>query len=214
MKHTILRTLLATSLTLAATSALADDATAEKSEERPGAGHSGVFLTPKVGGIIPFGGLNPFVTAGLDVGYALKMGLAFGVAADYTAPQKSGEETDSRITGGKYSWHITNQQLQVMPFVMYRIKSLGAIVPYVGIGPRIYMLRSTVRSGDGTPTFSETTEQSTKIGFGIPIGLELRAGPGALIAELLLQYGGLDHTATGASNTGAASLALGYRFMF
>lgn len=179
---------------------------------RPGAGHHGVFVTPKVGGIVPFGGLGPNVTGGLDVGYALPMGLTFGVAADYAQPTKSGSEADARVAGGTYAWHLTQQILQVMPFVGYRLRGLGALVPYAAIGPRVYLLRSTVR-GDG-PTFGETREQSTKVGIGLPLGLELAAGPGAAVAELLLQYGALDHATTGDSNTGAASLSLGYRLMF
>ena len=206
-------------MALAATSAGASSANAAENAgdgdtARPGAGHAGVFVTGKVGGIVPFGGLSPNVTGGIDLGYALKMGLAFGVAVDYTAPKKSGTENDSRIAAGSYSWHLTEQQLQVMPFLMYRLSSLGTLVPYAGIGPRFYMLRSTVRSNEGTPSFQETTEKSMKVGVGVPLGVELKLGPGAGIAELLLQYGGLDHTATGASNTGAASLALGYRMMF
>jgi hypothetical protein len=86
-------------------------------------------------------------------------------------------------------------------------------VPYVGIGPRIYFLESTVRSGEGTPSFKETTEQSTKVGFGAPLGVEIGLGPGGFIAELLFQYGPLDHTATGSSNTGAFSIAAGYRLI-
>jgi hypothetical protein len=43
---------------------------------------------------------------------------------------------------------------------------------------------------------------------------ELPLGPGSGIAELLLQYGTLDHVATGDSHTGAASLGVGYRFVF
>ncbi|MGZ3450611.1 MAG: outer membrane beta-barrel protein [Polyangiales bacterium] len=211
MKHLLASVVLGVGLV--ASSAHAADKS-DGSDTRPGAGNKGVFLTGKVGGIVPFGGLSPFVTAGIDVGYALDNGLAFGVAGDYTAPHKSGTEQDTRITpSGSYTWHLTEQQLQLMPFVMYRLK-LKSIVPYAGIGPRFYFLRSTVRSGDGGPSFQETTERSGKIGFGVPLGIELALGPGAGIAEVLLQYGGLDHTATGNSNTGAASLALGYRVMF
>jgi len=213
MKNILAATAALAVIAIATTSSAADEP-APASTARPGAGSQGVFITGKVGGIVPFGGLSPNVTGGLDLGYALKMGLAFGVAADYAAPKKSGTEQDVRVAGGSYSWHLTEQMLQVMPFVMYRITSMGTIVPYVGVGPRLYFLQSTVRSNEGTPSFQETVEKGMKIGVGVPIGVELALGPGAGIAELLLQYGGIDHTATGASNVGAASLAIGYRVMF
>ncbi len=208
-----MKQLIAISVLLLSTTAFAADESGG-SRERPGAGEKGVFLTGKVGGIVPFGGMGPNVIGGIDLGYALQNGLAFGVAADYAAPKQSGTESDTRVTGGTYTWHLTQQMLQVMPFVMFRIKSMGTLVPYVGIGPRIYMLQSFVRSNEGTPSFQETRETSTRIGVGVPIGLELKAGPGAVIGELLLQYGGIKHLATGNSNTGAASLSLGYRLMF
>jgi hypothetical protein len=214
-KKTVLSIAALAGIVLFNTHASAQDAPAEAPKrDRPGAGEKGIFVTPKIGGIIPFGGLNPNAIVGLDAGYALENGLAFGLAGDFSVPKKTGSEDDPRITGGKYTWHLTQQILQVMPFVMYRIKSLGKIVPYVGIGPRISFLQSYVRSNEGTPSFKETREQSTKVGVGIPIGAEFGMGPGAVIGELLLQYGGLDHRATGGSNTGAASLSVGYRFMF
>jgi hypothetical protein len=220
----IMRTIVHRALTRAAVAgallsfaapALADeDAPAAESRERPGAGEKGFFITAKVGGIVPFGGLGPNVTGGMDLGYALDNGFAFGIAGDYAAPKQSGTESDARVAGGTYSWHLTQQMLQVMPFILYRIRSLDSIVPYVGIGPRMYFLRSFVRSDDGGPQFRETREQSTRFGVGVPIGMELRAGPGAVIAELLLQYGTINHTVTGEAHSGAASLAVGYRFMF
>lgn len=212
-KKLLLSTLVVGTVLALAPSASAEDAAAAPATP-PGAGKKGFFVTGKVGGIIPFGGLGPNAIGGIDLGYALDMGLAFGVAGDYSAPKKSGTEQDPRVTAKSYSWHLTEQELQIMPFLMYRITSMGSVVPYAGIGPRIYFLQSTVRSNEGEPSFQETVEKGMKIGVGIPLGVELRLGPGAGIAELLLQYGGLDHTATGKSNTGAASLALGYRLMF
>jgi opacity protein-like surface antigen len=178
----------------------------------------GVLAGAKVGGIIPFGGLGPNITGGIELGVVfpwVHRSFALAVDLDYAAPQASGSETDPRImTGGKYTWHLTQQELNLMPVVMYRLTSLGMVTPFVGVGPRFYFLKSTVRSNEGEPTFQETTEQSTKVGFGVPLGVEIQLGPGGLLAELLFQYGALDHTATGVSNTGGASLAVGYRFLF
>jgi opacity protein-like surface antigen len=172
---------------------------------------NGVLIGAKVGGILPFSKLGPNVSGGVEVGYAFG-NFAVAIDADYTAPQASGTESDPRVTGSTYTWHLTEQELNVMPVFLYRMP-LGKLTPFVGIGPRIYFLKSTVRSNTGTPSFSETTEQSMKYGFGIPFGLEIKAGPGGFLAEVLLQYGGLDHTATGSSNTGSASLSLGYRII-
>ncbi|MFW5741523.1 MAG: hypothetical protein ACOC1F_14310, partial [Myxococcota bacterium] len=88
-----------------------------------------------------------------------------------------------------------------------------SFTPYAGIGPRIYLLESTVDGSAGGATISETTEPNTEFGFGIPVGAEIPVGPGGFLAELLFQYGGLDHKATGDTNTGALSLSLGYRFL-
>jgi len=177
----------------------------------------GLLAGAKVGGLIPFGGLGPNITGGIELGVVfpwLHRSFAFAIDLDYAAPKASGSETDPRImTGGKYTWHLTEQQLNLMPVVMYRLTSLGRVTPFVGIGPRFYFLKSTVRSDEGQPTFMETTEQSSKVGFGVPLGIEFQLGPGGLLAELLLQYGGLDHTATGSSNTGGMTLAVGYRFL-
>ena len=74
-------------------------------------------------------------------------------------------------------------------------------------------LQSTV-DDNGMPVFSPTKEVSTKVGVGVPIGVELRLGPGRLTGELFFQYGPLDHVATGDSHTAAAGLAVGYRALF
>jgi opacity protein-like surface antigen len=211
MRHLIAASLSLAALTLAP---LASAQTAPAAGPKEGWAFLGGV---KGGAIFSFGGLSPFVIGGVELGVVapwLHRSFALAVNVDYTVPKKSGEETDPRISpGGKYTWHLTQQELNVMPVFMYRMTMLGRVVPYVGIGPRIYFLRSTVRSGEGTPTFQETTEQSMKVGFGLPLGVEIGLGPGGFIGEFLLQYGKLDHTATGSSNTGAASISVGYRFI-
>jgi opacity protein-like surface antigen len=218
----MMRRLVLASLGLAtclfSSAALAEQGPADAAGNRAPREGFGLLAGAKVGGIIPFGGLGPNGTAGIELGVVfpwLHRSFAFAIDLDYAVPKASGSETDPRIaTGGKYTWHLTEQELNLMPVIMYRLTSLGRVTPFVGVGPRIYFLQSTVRSNEGLPSFQETTEQSTKVGFGVPLGVEFQLGPGGLLAELLFQYGGLDHTATGVSNTGGASLALGYRFLF
>lgn len=170
----------------------------------------------KVGGIFSFNGLSPFVTTGIEAGVVfpwLHRSFAIAVDLDYTVPTKTGSEQDPRLMSGSYTWHLTEQELNLMPVVMYRATMLGRVTPYIGVGPRIYFLKSTVRSNTGMPSFQETTEKSMKVGVGVPLGVEVGVGPGAFIGEVLVQYGTLDHTATGPSNTGAASVSVGYRFL-
>lgn len=216
-----MRTLFATciglgAVLLAGTAAAApaeSTADAKPAEKDRGA----LVLGGKVGGLVAFSSLNPNARAALEVGYIFpwaNRSFAFTADIGYAAPKSSGSQAgDPRVAGGTYNWHLTQQELTIMPTLLYRFTALGKIVPYAGIGPRIYLLQSTTRGDvNGTP-MKETEERSTKVGLGVPIGVQYQLGPGALMAEVLLEYGPLDHTATGSSNTGAANLFLGYRFM-
>ena len=175
-----------------------------------------VLAGARLGGIAPFDGLSPFVSGGIEVGYitpALQHRLAIVLDVDYTQPTTTGSESDPRVMGGTYTWKLTEQELGVMPAVVYRLTGLGSIVPYAGLGPRLLLARSTVRD-NGMPAIGDTHEQSTRLGLGIPVGAELAAGPGRVTGELLVQYGTLNHVATGDANTAAMSLAVGYRLIF
>ena len=175
----------------------------------------GLIIGARVGGIVPLDGLSPFVHGGIELGYALPVlgrQLAIVVAVDYTQPTANGQEADPRVMGGAYTWKLTEQELGVMATLMYRATSIKPVIPYGGIGPRVLFARSKVRD-DGTPMTSTTTEQSTRLGIGIPLGVELPLGPGNLLGEILLQYGTLDHVATGDAHTGAITFAVGYRMV-
>ncbi len=174
------------------------------------------FVGARVGGVAPLDGLSPFASLGVELGAILPVAhrrLAVAVALDYTRPTASGSAMDPRVAGGRYTWSLVEQELAVMPLVLFRPRPVARFSPYVGIGPRVLFLRSTV-DDDGAPAFAATTEVSTEVGVGVPLGAELRLGPGRLTAELLLQYGALDHVATGDSHTGAAGLSVGYRAFF
>jgi hypothetical protein len=133
------------------------------------------------------------------------------LAVDYASPDRTGTDMDPRVDGGTYTWHLTEHELSFTPTLLARIAKLGPVVPYAGLGLRLYLLESLDRSGDGAPSFGTTSEVSTKVGVVVPAGVELPLGPGALTGELLFQFGDLDHTATGNSNTGSLNLTVGYR---
>lgn len=177
---------------------------------------SGAFLAAgKVGGIASFNGLSPFVIAGLELGYVFpgtkrRMGALLDLT--YTAPATDGSAPDTRVPGSSYKWEVRQKELVFQPTFLYRFTGLTeTITPYVGLGPRIYLLQTVTRGSAGASKFQDSTEQSTKFGFGIPLGAELALGPGGLFAEFLFQWAPLTHQITGDTSLASGSLFVGYR---
>jgi hypothetical protein len=200
--------LLAAFAALAPSNALAQEAT-------PPAARGAFLADLKVGGVVSFGGLDPDLRPALGLGYLfpwLDRGIAAQLQVDYAAFNAKGSDPDPRVGGGSYTWDLTEQTLAIFPWAMYRFTKLGRVVPFAGVGPRVYLLRSVVKGTTAGGAVPETREQSTELGLGVPLGAEFRLGPGALLGEFLLEYGPLDHKATGSSNTGGVTLFLGYRF--
>jgi hypothetical protein len=180
-----------------------------------------VLLGAKVGGLASFNGLDPFVHGAIEAGYvfpALNRGLGAYLQVEYSAPSTDGKVNEKfdrdRVPGGAYNWHIRQQELVFAPTFLYRLTTLSdTITPYVGVGPRIYLIKDTTRGDANGVSIDETTEKSTKWGLGLPLGAELALGPGKLIGELMFQWGPLKHTLTGDTHLGGASLAVGYRML-
>lgn len=201
---------------LLSTASFAQTTNPDKATDAPQAERKGVgpLLAVMGGGLVPFSGLTPGFQIGVEAGIILPVlhrGLAIGVAGDYAQAWDSGTTTDPRVASTSYNWNLTQEFLTVMPFVMYRLTTLKAITPFIGVGPRIYFMRSTTSGTAGSATIADTTEVSTQIGFGIPLGIEIKLGPGGILAELLGQWGPYSHTATGDTHTGAIGLSVGYR---
>jgi hypothetical protein len=175
-----------------------------------GKAHEGFLAGAKFGGIVPIGsGMTPFIAGGLEVGWVFDPGKV-GVFLDvsYATPKGSGTADDPRLPSGSYDWTLTQKQLVLQPTFLYRFTG-GSVIPYIGIGPRLYLTESTIKSDE--PKLAITQERSTEFGVGLPLGIEFAVGPGGLFAEALLQYGPLDHTITGDTHYGAASVFIGYR---
>jgi len=169
---------------------------------------------------LKFGGALPFSDLGLGPIVAIEAGWVFGdtggqlaalLDVSYMVATAEGDTPDMRVPGGNYSWKLTQKELVVQPTFLFRLTGMGSLVPYVGLGPRIYMLEGVTEGKAGDEQFGETFERSTTVGVGVPIGLEWAMGPGGLLVEILLQWGPLTHTTTGDSNLGSAALWLGYR---
>lgn len=175
--------------------------------------NGGFLAAGKIGGIANFNHLDAFVTGGIELGYVLKGGnIALLLDTTYTAPKTDGSTTDPRMPGGRYDWEIRQKQLVFQPTFEYRFTMLSdKITPYAGIGPRIYLLEDVTRGTAGGQTIKDSFERSTKWGLGVPLGAELALGPGGLFAELLFQWGPLNHQTTGDTHLGSGSLFVGYR---
>lgn len=176
---------------------------------------SSAFLAAgKAGAVIPLNGLDPFVRGGVELGWVFggtHRRIAALLDVSYTAPHASGIEKDQRVGSGRYEWELRQKELVFQPTFLYRLTGESALTPFVGIGPRIYFLESVGKGTAAGSELADTYERSTKLGVGLPFGLELRLGPGGLFAEAMLEWGPLDHRITGDSSLLAANVFLGYR---
>ena len=192
--------------------------TADLSSSSDDAG-SAFMLGAKIGGVASFNGLSPYPHYALELGYVfstLNRGLGVFVGVDYTAPSAKGGATEEtspeRVTDGTYFWELRQKELVFAPTLMYRITTLSTLfTPYIGIGPRMYFLQSVVTGTAGDQDLGESTEQSTKLGLGLPIGTEIAVGPGGILVEILAQWDTIDHHITGDSHLAGTSAFLGYR---
>lgn len=178
----------------------------------------GAFLfAGKLGGGIPFSELGGTIAGAIEIGYLFRRSdPSFGVYLDvsYFVPQAEGSAVDPRLAsnGDEYSWQLWQKELAFQPTFLYRLAMLDeVIVPYAGIGPRLYLLETVIEGEAGGARFPISEEVSTKLGFGLPLGAEITLGPGGVIAELLFQWGPLPHDITGDTHLASASLWVGYR---
>jgi hypothetical protein len=179
-----------------------------------------LLVAPKVGVLLPYGfsKLGASYLVGVEIGYALPVlrhRLAITLDGLFTAPEADGTATDPRLdaAGGRYAWHLSQREVIVGATLVYR-HPIGRLTPYVGVGPRLFLLDSRVTGTAGPAAIAQSSETSTKVGAGIPVGVGFRLGPGDLFAELALDIAPVDHRTTGDSNTGSLSLAAGYRFVY
>jgi hypothetical protein len=159
----------------------------------------------------------------LELQYLLPLGEPIGrsfglfLGAQYAQPgMDGGGDADLRLPGdGELSYELTQRQLTLSLGPLYRF-DVGSelVMPYAGIGGRMYLLRTEVNGEVDGASFGDNEE--TKTGFGLLLlgGAELFVGPGALLAELQLGWGPLDTYVLRDTNLGALALSLGYRLFF
>lgn len=184
-------------------------------------------VAPHVGVVAPqlFSELGSWPVFGLEIGYILpfdagSMIRPLTVAFDimYTAPSASGSGSDPNLgdAGGSFEWTLDQQMLVLELTGLWRFMPPGApFSAYAQIGPRVYLMNAVMTaSGNGGEDFGQNEETNTEYGFVVGGGVEWTLGPGALFGALEVGYSALDQRLTGDANTGAATVDLGYRFMF
>ncbi len=185
-------------------------------EHDKGAGLIGI----KIGAFLPQAFQSQLDTSyflELEGGYLLPfVNRMFGIVGSFalSTPQTRNTISDPRVPGGSYSYDQTTQQFQLGLSFVAKVP-LGRLVPYVGIGPRLFIVRtpSSGSAADGT-AIPQTTELSQEVGVGVPLGLDILLGPGRVFVELQLLYAASSQQSTGPGSFGSMTAAAGYRFVF
>jgi hypothetical protein len=186
----------------------------------------GLVLGGKVGGGIgkPFSEFGATPVFELELGYMLPLGDPIGrsielfVTGQFTQPGIDGKASkpDSRLPGdGILHYDVTQQELALSLGALYRFDLHSKLLmPYGGLGGRMYMLKTKVKASAGGQSYGQNDETQTKFGLLLLGGVDMFVGPGALLAELSFGWASLDGYVLRNTNLGALSLAVGYRLMF
>jgi opacity protein-like surface antigen len=197
-------------------------------ETAPARDRGAFVIGVKVGGLFSeaFSKLGPSFLVEVETGYVLprlKRSFAILIDAGYTQPTASGDPgsmgsavpADPRVAanGGAYHWDLTQRELTFGLTIMYRLTLIRDwVAPYVGIGPRLWLLETTVSGNAGANNpISESTEQSTKVGLSVPIGVDFKLGPGRIFGEMQILWAPIDHRITGEASVGSITVGAGYR---
>lgn len=182
------------------------------------ADRGGAIVGLKLGGLFaqPFSALSGSYYLEVEGGYLLpfvRRLLSITASVGFAAPPVNGSGADPRLPGGGYSYSVDQRQLSFGLTASARIP-LGRFVPYVGVGPRLFLVRtgSSAQTTQGV-AIAETRETSTEIGLGVPLGLDVLLGPGRLFAEGQILWSAVAQRSTGESNLGALTLSAGYRLV-
>ena len=186
----------------------------------------GFVLGGKVGGGLgkPWSDFGATPLFELELGYMLPLGNPIGrsielfVTGQFSQPGIDGKasKADTRLPGdGILHYEITQQELALSLGALYRFDLHSKmLMPYGGLGGRMYLLKSKVKASAGGESYGDNDETQTKFGLVLLGGVDIFVGPGALLAELSFGWAPLDGYVLRNTNLGALSLAVGYRLMF
>lgn len=186
---------------------------------------AGFALAGKLGvGIgAPVSDLGPTPTLELELQHLLPLAkplrraVGLFLSMRYAQPGIDGDgaSTDPRLSGARFSYDVTVRELSLSFGGMLHIDvNSPLLMPYAGAGGRIYLLRAEADGEAGGAAYGETDETQTSFGVLLLGGVELFAGPGALLGELQFGWAPLDTRVLADANLGALSLSVGYRLIF
>lgn len=171
-------------------------------------------IEPRVGAMMPTSKLGTNVTGGLEIDVATPIAnhqLTIGLDASFAQPSYSASAMSAQLPGPV---DYTVDQLEVLVGLTanYRFfDATHALVPRIGAGPCVHMLRSTEST---MPAYAGSNQsQQTKAGFEATVGIDYAMGPGFLAGDLRFVYSGLDTPVTGSSNAGNLAIVVGYRLV-
>jgi hypothetical protein len=186
---------------------------------------TGLVLAGKVGIGLgkPFSDFGATPVFELELGYLLPFGAPVNrsievfVDGQYTMAGMTGtsKQSDPRLPStGLVKYDLTQQALALSLGGIYHI-DVGSelIMPYAGLGARMYLLKTKVKGSAGGQTYSPSDETQTRAGLLLLGGVEIFAGPGALLAELSFGWASVNSFVLRDTNLGALNLTLGYRLV-
>lgn len=185
----------------------------------------GLVLGGKVGAGLgaPFSDFGATPVLELELGYmlpiegALDRHIQLFLTGQYAQPTVDGtsSEPDPRLPGdGIVRYEVTQQELALSLGALYRFDlDNPLLMPYGGLGARMYLLNTQVQGSAGGEAHGENEETQTDFGLLLVGGVDVFLGPGALLAELSFGWAALDGFVMRDTNLGALHLAVGYRLM-
>lgn len=185
--------------------------------ELPAKDRGGAVVGAKLGALLPYGfsPLSASYYVEVEGGYLLpylRRLLSITASVAFTAPGSSGGGEDGRLPGGSFTYEVTQQQVQLGLTVTARVP-LGRAVPYLGIGPRVYLLRTLSSGRAGQSEIPQSAETGAAGGVGVPLGLDLLLGPGRAFVEAQLLWAPAGQRTTGEASLGAVMVGAGYRLV-
>lgn len=183
----------------------------------------GLVLGGKVGAGLgkPFSDFGATPVFELELGFAPSLGESTGhpleifLIGQYAQPGLDGsaEDADPRLPGSEpFSYEIQQQMFSLALGGLFRFDvDSDLLMPYGGLGGRVYMLNTHAEGEVGGESFGKSDETQTDFGLVLLGGLDIFVGPGALLAELSFGWAALDGFIMRDTNLGALSLAVGYR---